>query len=65
MTLYKTKSERTYPKVSKQSGIRYCFGSRMAIIPSTQDQALDSRSEEACSGTVRDARRFVSLLTVS
>jgi hypothetical protein len=65
MALSKTKSERTYPKVSKHSGIRDCFGSRMAIVPSTQDQALESRNEETYSGTVRDARWFDSLLTVS
>jgi hypothetical protein len=40
--LSKTKSERTYPEVSKHSGIRDCFGSGMAIVPSMQNQTLDS-----------------------
>jgi hypothetical protein len=51
--------------VSKHSGIRDCFGSGMATVPSTQTQALDSRNEETCSGTVQDARRLYLLLTLS
>jgi hypothetical protein len=33
MGLSRTKSERTYPEVSKHSGIRDCFGSGMATVP--------------------------------
>jgi hypothetical protein len=33
MGLSRTKSERTYPEVSNHSGIRDCFGSRMARYP--------------------------------
>jgi len=51
MALSKTKGERTYPKVSKHSGIRDCFGSGMTVVPSTQNQTLDSRNEETCTGT--------------
>ena len=65
MGLSRTKSERTYHEVSKHSGIRDCFGSGMATLPSTQTETLDSRNEETCSGTVQDARRLDSLLTVS
>ena len=43
MGLSRTKSERTYPEVSKHSGIRDCFGSGMATVPSTQTETLDSR----------------------
>jgi hypothetical protein len=38
MGLSRTKSERTYPKVSKHSRIRDCFGSGMATEPSTQTE---------------------------
>ena len=48
MGLSRTKSERTYPNVSKHSGIRDSFGSGMATIPSTQTETLDSRNEETC-----------------
>jgi hypothetical protein len=41
-------------------GIRDCFGSGMATVPSTQTETLDSRNEETCSGTVQDARRLYS-----
>jgi hypothetical protein len=44
MGLSRTKSERTYPEVSKHSGIRDCFGSGMATVPSTQTETLDSRN---------------------
>jgi hypothetical protein len=44
MGLSRTKSERTYPEVSKHSGIRDCFGSGMATVPSTQIETLDSRN---------------------
>jgi hypothetical protein len=62
--LSRTTSERTYHEVSKHSGIRDCFGSGMATLPSTQTETLDSRNEETCSGTVQDARRLDSLLTI-
>ena len=65
MGLSRTKSESTYPKVSKRSRIRDCFGSGMATVPLTQTETLDSRNEEMCWGTVQDARRLYSLLTVS
>jgi hypothetical protein len=65
MGLSRTKSERTYPEVSKHSWIRDCFGSGMATVPSTQTEMLGSRNEETCSGTVQDARRLYSLLTLS
>ena len=65
MGLSRTKSERTYPEVSKHSGIRDCFGSGMATVPSTQTETLGSRNEETCSGTVQDVRRLYSLLTLS
>ena len=63
----RTESERTYPKVSKHSGIRDCFGTEMATVtvPSTQTETLGSRNEETCSGTVQDARRLYLLLTLS
>jgi hypothetical protein len=61
MGLSRTKSERTYPKVSKHSGIRDCFGSGMATVPSTQTETLDSWNEETCSGTVQDVRRLYLL----
>ena len=64
MGLSRTKSERTYPDVSKHSGIRDCFGSGMATVPSTQTATLDSRNEETCSGTVEYARRLYSSLTI-
>ena len=57
-------SQRTYPKVSKHSRIKDCFGSGMATVPSTQTETLDSRNEETCSGTVQEAMRLYSLLTV-
>ena len=44
MGLSRTKSERTYPEVSKHSGIRDCFGSGMVTVPSTQIETLDSRN---------------------
>jgi hypothetical protein len=44
MGLSKTKSERTYPEVSKHSGIRDCFGSGMATVPSIQTETLDSQN---------------------
>ena len=65
MGLSRTKIERTYPEVSKHSGNSDCFGSGMATVPSTQTETLDSRNEEACSGTVQDARWLYSLLTLS
>ena len=65
MTLSRTKSECTYPEVSKHSGIRDGFGSGMATTPSTQTETLDSRNEETCSGTVQNARQLYSLLTLS
>ena len=65
MGLSRRESERTYPKVPKHSGIRNCFGSGMATLPSTQTETLDSRNEETCSGTVQGAKRLYSLLTVS
>ena len=65
MGLSRTKSECTYPEVSKHSGIRDCFGSGMATVPSTQTEMLDSRNEETCSGTVQNVRRLYSLLTLS
>jgi hypothetical protein len=65
MGLSRTKSERTYPEVSKHSGIRDCFDSGMATVPSTQTETLDSWNEETCSGTAQDARRLYSLLTLS
>ena len=43
MGLSRTKSERTYPEVSKHLGITDCFGSGMATVPSTQTETLDSR----------------------
>ena len=64
MGLSRTKSERTYPDVSKHSGIRDCFGSGMATVPSTPTATLDSRNEETCSGTVQDARWLYSSLTI-
>ena len=64
MGLSRTKSERTYPDVSKHSGIRDCFGSGMATGPSTPTATLDSRNEETCSGTVQDARWLYSSLTI-
>ena len=60
MGLSRTKSERTYPEVSKHSGIRDRFGSGIATVPSTQTETLDSRNEETCSGTVQDVRRLYS-----
>ena len=51
-------------KVSKHSGIRDCFGSGMATVPSTPTATLDSRNEEKCSGTVQDARWLYSSLTI-
>jgi hypothetical protein len=65
MGLSRTKSECTYPEVSKHSGIRDCFGSGMETVPSTQTETLDSWNDETCSGTVQDARRLYSLLTLS
>ena len=44
MGLSRTKSERTYPEVSKHSGIRDCFASGMATVPSIQTEMLDSRN---------------------
>jgi hypothetical protein len=64
MGLYSRKSERTYPEVSKHSGIRDCFGSGMTTVPSTQTETLDSRNEETCSGTVQDASRLYSSLNI-
>jgi hypothetical protein len=58
MGLSRTKSEGTYHEVSKHSGIKDCFGSEMATLPSTQTETLDSRNEETCPGTVQDARRL-------
>jgi hypothetical protein len=55
--LSRTKSERTYPEVSKHSGIRDCFGSGVATVHSTQTETF--------SGTVQDAKRLHSLLTLS
>ena len=37
----------------------------MATLTSTQTETLDSRNEETCLGTVQDARRLYSLLTLS
>jgi hypothetical protein len=37
MGLSRTKSESTYPKVSKHSRIRDCFGSGMATVPLTKN----------------------------
>ena len=65
MRLSRTKSERTYPVVSKHSGIRDCFGSGMATVPSTQIETLDSQNWQTFSGAVQDARRLYSLLTLS
>ena len=64
MGLSRTKSQRTYPKVSTHIRIKDCFGSGMATVPSTQTETRDSRNEETCSGTVQEARRLYSLLTV-
>ena len=50
MGLSRTKGERTYPKVSKHSGIMDGFGSGMAKLPSTQTETLDSRNKETCLG---------------
>jgi hypothetical protein len=44
MGLSRTKSERTYPEVSKHSGIRDRFGSGMATVPSIQTETLHSRN---------------------
>ena len=46
MGLSRRKSERTYPKASKHSGIRDCFDSRMATVPSTQAETLGSWNED-------------------
>ena len=56
---------RIYPKVSKHLWIRDCFGSGMITVPLKQTEALGSRNEGTCSGTVQVARRLYSLLTVS
>jgi hypothetical protein len=42
-----------------------CFSLRMSTVPSAQTETLGSRNEDTWSGTVQDARRLDSLLTVS
>lgn len=63
MGLSRSKSERKYPKVSKQAGIMGFCGSGITKVPSTLSETLDSWNEETCAGCDEVILLIVSIMS--